>query len=81
MDATLIDNDHTWIYQVVENGKPTYYKAMTEAEGTAAKLKKARFFFKSDEVMGDAKTETYVLIKADNTNVAESQASLESTSK
>ena len=81
LDATLIDNDHTWIYQVVENGKPTYYKAMTEAEGTAAKLKKARFFFKSDEVMGDAKTETYVLIKADNTNVAESQASLESTSK
>jgi len=81
LDETLIDNDKTWIYQVEENGKPTYYKAMTEAEGTAANLKKAVFFFKSDEVMGE--TETYVLIKTDGTtaNTAISQASLESTSK
>ena len=83
LDETLIDNDKTWIYQVVENGKPTYYKAMTEAEGTAAGLEKARFFFKSDEIMGEAETETYVLIKTDGTtaNAAISQASLESTSK
>ncbi|WP_278706092.1 DUF6383 domain-containing protein [Parabacteroides goldsteinii] len=83
LDETLIDNDKTWIYQVVENGKPTYYKAMTEAEGTAAGLEKARFFFKSDEIMGEAETETYVLIKTDGTaaNEAISQASLESTSK
>ncbi|WP_147382520.1 DUF6383 domain-containing protein [Parabacteroides sp. AF18-52] len=83
LDETLVDNDKTWIYQVIENGKPTYYKAMTEAEADAAtpKLKKARFFFKSDEVMGENKTETYVLIKADNDNKSESQASLESTSK
>ena len=79
LDETLIDNDKTWIYQVVENGKPTYYKAMTEAEAAAAGLEKARFFFKSDEVMGE--TETYVLIKADAANEAISQASLESTSK
>ena len=83
LDETLIDNDKTWIYQVVENGKPTYYKAMTEAEAEAATpaLEKARFFFKSDEVMGE--TETYVLIKTDGTaaNEAISQASLESTSK
>ena len=83
LDETLIDNDKTWIYQVVENGKPTYYKAMTEAEAAAETpaLEKARFFFKSDEVMGE--TETYVLIKTDGTaaNEAISQASLESTSK
>ena len=80
-DDNLVDNDKTWIYQIKENGKPTYYKAMTEAEGTAAGLEKAAFFFKSDEVMGE--TETYVLIKTDGTtnNVAESQASCESTAK
>lgn len=57
LDETLIDNDKTWIYQVVENGKPTYYKAMTEAEAAAETpaLEKARFFFKSDEVMGELK--------------------------
>lgn len=82
-DDNLVDNDKTWIYQVIENGKPTYYKAMTEAEAAAATpaLEKAAFFFKSDEVMGE--TETYVLIKTDGTtnNVAESQASCESTAK
>ena len=86
LDETLVDNDKTWIYQVVESGRPTYYKAMTEAEGTAAGLEKAAFFFKSDEVMGDDKTiETYVLIKAEtvsgNPNIAVSQASCESTAK
>lgn len=86
LDETLVDNDKTWIYQVVESGRPTYYKAMTEAEGTAAGLDKAAFFFKSDEVMGDNKTiETYVLIKAETVNgvanTAVSQASCESTAK
>ena len=79
-DDNLVDNDKTWIYQIKENGKPTYYKAMTEAEGTAAGLKKAAFFFKSDEVMGE--TETYVLIKIDDDSYeATSQASCESTAK
>ena len=80
LDNTLVDNDKTWIYQLVESGRPTYYKAMTEAEGDAAGLEKAVFFFKSDEVMGEDKTETYVLIKAE-ANTAVSQASLESTAK
>ena len=78
-DDNLVDNDKTWIYQVIENGKPTYYKAMTEEEGKEAGLKKAAFFFKSDEVMDE--TETYVLIKTDASYKAESQASLESTAK
>ena len=79
-DDNLVDNDKTWIYQVIENGKPTYYKAMTEEEGEEAGLEKAKFFFKSDEVMGE--TETYVLIKIDaSDDEAESQASLESTAK
>lgn len=83
LDETLIDNDKTWIYQVVESGKPTYYKAMTEAEAAAAGLEKAAFFFKSDEVMGGDGAESYVLIKTDGTaaNTAVSQASCESTSK
>jgi len=78
-DDNLVDNDKTWIYQIKENGKPTYYKAMTEEEGKEANLEKAAFFFKSDEVMGE--TETYVLIKTDASYKAESQASLESTAK
>ena len=79
-DDNLVDNDKTWIYQIKENGKPTYYKAMTEEEGKEARLEKAKFFFKSDEIMGE--TETYVLIKInDSDDEAESQASLESTAK
>ena len=85
LDNTLVDNDKTWIYQLVESGRPTYYKAMTETEGDAAGLEKAVFFFKSDEIMGEDNTETYVLIKAETVsgtaNTAVSQASLESTAK